>query len=252
MHIIHGWGGNLGKPPLVKLFNTDLVTVRDVRTRVGRTCPIIIRFECREYDLENNGAQEGMNWCRDHEAFMSSLDGDPYILYEGLNEVPDMLADGYCAFESTRLAYMHAHGRRCVVGCFSVGVPDFPVWEKYQPMLDRMQLGDVRRTSDWLGLHEYWLDKADIEDPGHWHCGRWKRVPQLANPDRPIPIVITECGRDYVEGKGRGRKVFHARAIAPPGIRTSLQPPRQASSSFLGSLVSDDCFSPVTLPCWTP
>ena len=50
---------------------------------------------------------------------------------------------------------------------------------------------------DLLGLHEYWVDHRDIENP--WHAGRWRIVPRL----RDVPIVVTECGRDVVEGRGQ-------------------------------------------------
>jgi len=49
---------------------------------------------------------------------------------------------------------------------------------------------------DLLGLHEYWIDSADLDNA--WHVGRWRLVPRLQN----VPIVVTECGRDVVEKRG--------------------------------------------------
>jgi murein DD-endopeptidase MepM/ murein hydrolase activator NlpD len=46
-------------------------------------------------------------------------------------------------------------------------------------------------------LHEYWADYADISN--RWHCWRWTKVPELAGKQ----IVVTEAGRDIVEGKGK-------------------------------------------------
>ncbi|NLD43664.1 MAG: SpoIID/LytB domain-containing protein [Chloroflexi bacterium] len=52
-------------------------------------------------------------------------------------------------------------------------------------------------VGDLLGLHEYWVDHRDIENP--WHAGRWRLVPRLQS----VNIVVTECGRDVVEGRGQ-------------------------------------------------
>jgi murein DD-endopeptidase MepM/ murein hydrolase activator NlpD len=64
----------------------------------------------------------------------------------------------------------------------------------YRPLLAEMRGGD---TPDLVGLHEYWADYADISN--RWHCGRWTMVPELAGKR----LVITECGRDQVEGHGQ-------------------------------------------------
>jgi hypothetical protein len=53
------------------------------------------------------------------------------------------------------------------------------------------------QPGDYVCLHEYWIDTADIDN--RWHCGRWTMVPQLAGK----AIAITECGRDIVEGHGQ-------------------------------------------------
>jgi len=55
---------------------------------------------------------------------------------------------------------------------------------------------NAMRSGDWLGLHEYWSSRNDLTNP--WHVGRWRLVPELAS----VPIIVTECGRDVVEGQG--------------------------------------------------
>jgi len=67
-------------------------------------------------------------------------------------------------------------------------------------MLDSMKAGDL------LGLHEYWIDGADLSNP--WHVGRWQLAPEIEN----VPKVITECGRDRVEGQGNSGWKGHCSA----------------------------------------
>ena len=186
LHVIEGYSGTLGKPRLVKLVDVSPAYVAQVRAEVGPNCLIIVRW-VEPTELYNDAAQD---WFRRHEPMLRAMSQYGPIAFEGYNEVPDEEAALYCRFEVERLALMHAAGLHSVVGNFSVGTPDLPTWAAYKPMLDEMQDGD------WLGLHEYWSDSADVSNP--WHVGRWRLVPELAN----VPIIVTECGRDVVEGQG--------------------------------------------------
>jgi len=198
LHIIGGYPGEIGAPRIVKLVDASPEYVRQVRAKVGPACLIIIRW------VESNSLADGAQaWFNRHFVEMRPM-VDPNVAFEGPNEIPDSLAPRYAIWESQRLAIMHAAGFRSVVGNWSVGVPDLPTWDIYAPMLAMMKPppaggagGGSGVGGDLVGLHEYWSDHADIAN--RWHCARWTLCrPFLTNR----PIVITECGRDVVEGKG--------------------------------------------------
>ncbi len=189
LHVIEGYSGNLGKPRLVKLVDVSPAYVAQVRAQVGPNCLIIVRWVAgQSLDAPEYRAQEWFERYRDAMQAMAAVGGK--IAFESYNEVPDQLASAYCRFEVERLQRMHVAGLHAVVGNFSVGTPDLPTWDIYRPMLQAMHGGDL------LGLHEYWSDSADLSNM--WHVGRWRLLPQLDG----IPIVVTECGRDVVEGQG--------------------------------------------------
>jgi hypothetical protein len=198
LHIIGGTTTQLagnpasGSPPdstlpprLIKLVDASPEYVREIRGKVGAACLIIVRW------VESNRLDDGAkDWFNRHFVEMRNMT-DPNVAFEGPNEIPDQLAMRYAVWESQRLALMHAANLRSVVGNWSVGVPDLPTWDVYAPMLSLL------KPTDFIGLHEYWSDHADIANT--WHCARWTLcAPLLTNQ----PIVITECGRDVVEGEG--------------------------------------------------
>ena len=200
LHIIGGYPGHLAQPRIVKLVDASTEYVRELRDKVGPACLIIVRW------VESNRLEDGAkDWFNRHFVEMRNM-ADPNVAFEGPNEIPDSLAMRYAVWESQRLALMHAAGLRSVVGNWSVGVPDLPTWDIYTPMLAMMKPPSLSSPAcggggDLLGLHEYWADHADIAN--RWHCGRWTLVGALlAAPSCTAPIVITECGRDVVEGKG--------------------------------------------------
>jgi murein DD-endopeptidase MepM/ murein hydrolase activator NlpD len=196
LHIVEGFSGPLcksdGTPPrLVKLVDASVGYVRQVRAQVGPRCVIIIRWYEPEQPLVDPTAR-ARQWFERRRAEMLLMReaAGPNIAFESYNEIADHQAAAYCQFEVERLALMHAAGLHSIVGNFSVGTPDLPTWDIYRPMLHAMREGDL------LGLHEYWSDSADLSNM--WHVGRWRLLPQLDG----IPIVVTECGRDVVEGQG--------------------------------------------------
>lgn len=192
LHIINGTNLALGRPRVVKLVNVTAEYVRQVRAEVGPECLIVVRWVEDQQPLDDP-VMAAHIWFGRHLRMMRELQPDANILWEGYNEIPDEQAEAYCHFEVTRLSSMHYEGLRSVVGNFSVGTPDLPVWETYRPMIEAMGPGDL------LGLHEYWTDRADIANP--YHCARWQLVPQL----KDVPIAITEAGRDYTSDTGRGQ-----------------------------------------------
>lgn len=185
LHILGGYAGSLGKPRIVKLVDASPEYIRQVRREVGDGCHMIVRWYEAAQPLDDP-VRRAREWYERRRPAMV----DALAWYEGLNEVPDTQAHAFAAFEVERLRLMHAGGRRTAVGSWSVGVPDIPVWATYAPVLAAMDANDA------IALHEYWSDGYDLNNP--WHVGRWRLVPELDN----TKIVVTECGRDRVEGRG--------------------------------------------------
>ncbi len=198
LHIIGGTSLALGRPRIVKLMDCSPEYKAQVRDEVGPECLIVVRWWEREQYL-GDPEGEAERWFYRHEAQMRAMarqstgDGDPNVVFEGYNEIPDELAAKFAAFELRRLQLMHAAGLRTGVGSWSVGVPDFPTWRTYQPVLEAMRTGDV------VCLHEYWADGEDLGR--NWICGRFAH-PQVAPYLAGKQIAITECGRDIVCGRG--------------------------------------------------
>lgn len=193
LHIISTYRGALGTPRICKLLDPSPEYVREVRERVGPRCLIIVRWY-QPYQVLDDSMRRAFVWYEQHQAAMRAMTSegaDHYLGFESLNEVPDSEAVAYCEYEVARLRLMHADGYHAVVGNWSVGTPDLPVWAIYRRVLDAMW------PTDYVGLHSYWSDHADIDNP--WHCARWQFVPELAGRQ----IVVTECGRDVVEGRGQ-------------------------------------------------
>lgn len=192
LHIIGGWRGSLGRARLVKLMDVSTEYVAQVRAEVGPQALIIVRWFQTAQPLDNPAAraQQFVARYQGEMLAMNQLAG-PNLAFEGYNEIADSDAAAYAEFEVERLRLMHQLGLHSVVGNWSVGTPDIPVWRTYQPVLDAMW------PSDWIGLHEYWPWGIGIDN--RWWCGRWTMVPQLAGRR----IVVTECGRDIVEGRGQ-------------------------------------------------
>lgn len=181
--------GALGRPRVVVLYDADLGYKQWVRNQVGPECLIVVRW----VDAPGLG-QGAWVWFMRYEPQMRAMaEGDPNVAFCGLNEVVDDYADAYCVYELDRLAYMHRAGLRSVVGNWSVGVPDLHKWQVYEPVLAAMKAGDL------VGLHEYWSHTKDIYN--RYHCRRWSIVRQL----KDVPIVVTECGRDYLEDTKLGQ-----------------------------------------------
>lgn len=198
LHIIGDWlnpakllGPNGEKPRVVKLVDPSVEFVRMVRRTVGDDCLIIIRFYERDQSL---GAPQAaaQAWYMRHIGQILAMT-DPNVAFEGYNEIADSAAHAYAQFELERLRLLHAAGQRAVIGNWSVGTPDIPIWATYRPVLEALKPGD------FVGLHEYWADAEMLNNP--WFCGRWVHVPEL-QALRPEQVIITECGRDNVAGRG--------------------------------------------------
>lgn len=134
--------------------------------------------------------------------------------------------DWYGEFEAERVRILADHGKKAVIGNFSLGQPALPdgrppedggsdedpgVWPEFYPAIDAALAND-----GLLGLHEYAtpMHKHFGEDSDHnydirdanqamgWLVGRYRRVyyHYLKPTDRVIPLVITESGVDGFGG----------------------------------------------------
>ena len=195
LHIINGYTGDLGRPPLVKLVNASPAYVREVRGRVGPDCLIIVRWVDADYFPLDNPAQRAKDWFNRHSGeiwAMTDQGNDTAIVFEGYNERPSSQADGYAHFEIERLKWLHDIGAAAAVGQWSVGEPEIDVERRF---VERVRPEMLAR--DIYDKHEYWIDRADMGNV--WHVLRWLMVPELAD----VPLVISEAGRDIVENKGK-------------------------------------------------
>ena len=143
---------------------------------------------------------------------LDEYQANPLIkLWEGHNEpvwnTPEDM-DWYAQFEVQRLAQMSLLGLRCVIGNFSTGGPDLPLWNNFLPAI-----WEALRRNGVLGLHEYsspwmwWLTGKYQLDPNGdagntgWTTLRYRKViNEYLKPAglQNIPIIITECGLDRI------------------------------------------------------
>ena len=195
--IVGGTNVPLGKPPVVKLRNVSKEYVGEVRQTVGPETLIVIRFEFDEPDPNMEPRQAAREWHARRRDSMLAMKAaaEPNIAFEtAVNECPEERLDWYVQFSLELIPLMHADGLRCVAGNPGVGQWSVESWPKFKPVVD------ILKPDDFVGLHEYWVDTADIGNP--WHVGRW-RIPEIAAVLGDAKIVVTECGRDQVEGRGQ-------------------------------------------------
>ena len=180
------------KPAIVKLVDCSVDYYWKVRSIVGSTSIIIVRWYLPSQPLDNP-EQRADEWFNSHKVYIMAVKSD-YTLFEGYNEIADSSAPQYCAFELRRIMLLESIGANACIGNWSVGVPGIILWTiTYAGLVNKC----TGRHA--IGLHEYWADTADIDNI--WHCRRYNMLPSLATKR----IVITECGRDYLSDIKRGQ-----------------------------------------------
>jgi len=192
-HIISGTSAPIGRPTFVKLVDVSVEYYREVRNVVGPECLIEVRWtEPNDYQPLDDPERRAQEWWNRRKGWILSV-ADPNVVYAGYNEIPDELADAFCLFELERLRCLHQWDRAGAVLSASVGCPNIPIWDTYDPVLKAMGPRDV------VDLHEYYVDYEDIDNV--WHVCRFT-IPEVAAHLAGKRIVISEHGRDLVEGKG--------------------------------------------------
>ena len=143
--------------------------------------------------------------------------GETYSFWQGVNEPvinsPEAM-QRYADFDAERVRVMDSHGYQAVVGSFSVGNPDFPLWNDYLPAIEA-----AHQYHGALALHEYAWPTLDNE--WAWYLLRHRKVYEGA-PSRGwdglpaylknLPLLVTECGLDGLIELGhppRGWRVLY-------------------------------------------
>lgn len=111
------------------------------------------------------------------------------------------------------MALCERHGKKAVIGCFSVGMPDLPDWALYAPALEH-----AAAHGHYLGLHEYGGGsqglRAMVEGEGSaargWAFLRYRRLLDWAKGAgvRMPRILITESGIDVLKQADRPTRGF--------------------------------------------
>jgi hypothetical protein len=131
-------------------------------------------------------------------------------IWEGYNEIPidtaqpvtereRQKARNYNAFTVEMARLMHEAGLQYAAYSFSTGNPvHVELWDL---------LEDGLRASDFLALHEYIAPDESFSEFDFSMCNRYRqfytRLPQAARK----PILITECGVDYLGQQGFKGKI---------------------------------------------
>lgn len=113
------------------------------------------------------------------------------------NEAYQELGQGleaYVALTAQVTALLHAAGLKVAGFCFGTGHPDLHAWT----YLKAHGFAGV----DAIALHEYWGSQGFTG----WNALRYRKAHALLGAGHP-PFVITECGRDTVEGGAGGWRV---------------------------------------------
>lgn len=191
-HIVGSHNDTLAGLPGAVLVNTSIEYVHRARQQLGPSKPIVVRWvQPNQNLLDPEGEAE--SWFGEHFAEMMAMtrDGtDRAVLFQGMNEIAGCKSEALWWFERRRMELMHRVNLPIALLGFSVGEYDPRVWPIFAPLINSL------RPQDCVLGHEYWVDEPDIDNP--WHCARWQLVPELAR----ARLIVGECGRDVVEGRG--------------------------------------------------
>jgi hypothetical protein len=122
---------------------------------------------------------------------------DPRLYVELLNEVYQYMEwkfKDYVAWTKKAVKLLHQAGYKVAGFSFSTGTPKLdtdPGGAAEWLYLKSQRYAGV----DAIALHSYWGQNGFTE----WHALRHRRVHEILGPGHP-PFIITECGRDAVEG----------------------------------------------------
>jgi len=142
--------------------------------------------------LRRGGAWAAAIVCSEVSSLPDSVKDRLYL--EGMNETSQRLGQGleeYVVWQQDFSDYCHHQGYRVVGFSFSTGNPEPEDWRHIQ----EHDFGGC----DYLGLHQYW----GAEGFSIWNALRHRMVHGWLDGAHP-PMIITECGRDKIEGNEGG------------------------------------------------
>jgi len=131
-------------------------------------------------------------------------------VWEGYNEIPidtahpltereRQKARNYNAFTVEMARLMHEAGLQYAAYSFSTGNPvHVELWDL---------LADGLRASDYLALHEYIAPNEAFSEFDFGMCNRYRQIYARVPENARKPILITECGADYLGQQGFKGKI---------------------------------------------
>jgi hypothetical protein len=118
---------------------------------------------------------------------------------EPLTDRERIKAKNYNAFTVEMARLMHADGQQYAAYSFSTGNPvHIELWDL---------LLDGLRASDYLALHEYIAPNEEWTDFFWGMCNRYRQIYDHVPADARRPVLITECGADYLGQQGFKGKI---------------------------------------------
>jgi len=182
VHVIEGWRGSLAGSPCVTLVNPSPAYVAQVLDETRWEAKVVVRLLPEPPPL----------------AKTEPMPRHKNVLFQRTNEQAVKTQSEAVRFLDAERIWaetLHRMGRAVAFCAPSVGQYELDVWDVMRGLKPIMASDDV------VVVHEYWVDEAGLDN--RWHCGRFTKVPWLAE----APIIVTEIGRDIVEGHGyRGWK----------------------------------------------
>jgi len=189
------------KPRVVKILDS-FGQAAEIKQLSPQT-QIIGRIFLASQPMDGSPAQRAQEWWDRTRHLILQYPAVDY--WEGYNEPViqnTALMRWYAEFERARVLLLAQNGRKAVIGSFSTGNPDLPLWPEFFPAIDA-----ARGEGGILGLHEYGTPMQQFYEAPlaeGWLCGRYRKVyrQHLIPNGRTIPLAITETGVDVVPPVG--------------------------------------------------
>lgn len=211
------------RPPVVKVFGDaglDDVKIREAKRRspatvfVGRVYFPDQRLERDETTpvdtvFTYDPVADAQNAFQQMQGIMAKMRGLINV-WEGYNEVPidtqatltereRQKAKNFDAFTVEMARLMHSDGWQYAAYSFSTGNPvHVELWDL---------LLNGLRASDYLALHEYIAPDQTWSDFNLDMCNRYRTIDERIPSDARKPILISECGADYLGQQGYKGKI---------------------------------------------
>lgn len=214
------------RPPLVKVFGVaglDDAKIREAKSRSPGTV-FVARMYFPEQGIEKDETTpvdtvfnydplaDARNAFEQMRPLLDKF-GAVIDVWEGYNEIPidtpapltereRQKARNFSTFTVELARLLHGAGQRYAAYSFSTGNPvHIELWDL---------LVDGLRASDYLALHEYIAPDENWQAFNLTMCNRYRQVYDRLPADARKPLIITECGADYL-----GQQGFQTRISAP-------------------------------------